>query len=71
MKKETVPAILAVILLLVTPVIANAMTNIPVAPKKATSTPKNEATQGKSEQAGVEKGKAQNGVNKNEKPRSK
>ena len=75
MKKETVPAILVVILLLVTPVIANAMTNIPLEPKKGTSTPKNEATRVKSEQAEVEKGKAQDVVekklNKKENSRSK
>ncbi|MHB9101712.1 MAG: hypothetical protein ACYC2E_09400 [Sulfuricella sp.] len=75
MKKETVLAISVVITLLVTPVIANAMTNIPVEPKKGTSTPKNEATQVKSEQSGVEKGKAQDVVKKNsnkkENPRSK
>lgn len=75
MKKETVIAISVVITLLVTPVIASAMTNLPAEPKKGTSTPKNEDTQVKSEQAGVEKGKAQDGVKKNsntkKNPRSK
>lgn len=45
MKRKTVPAIFAVVLLLLAPVIASAMTNIPMETKKSTSTPKQDATQ--------------------------
>jgi len=74
MKKGTFPAIFAVILLLVAPVIASAMTNIPAEPKKGTPAPKQEATQEMNVQTGGAKAKEQDAIkkdsNKNGNPRS-
>lgn len=59
MKKAIISAIFAMIGLLVAPVIASAMTNIPAEPKKGSPAPKQAATQAKIVHIGGTKTKEQ------------